>query len=70
MLTVRYTMKPVPRATQAKAAVFENRHDSEIDYSDIPPMTDEELARMVPWHEAQKIRAEHKKQALSPVNTG
>jgi hypothetical protein len=35
--------------------------DSEIDTSDMPEMTDEELARMVPWQVAKARRRERQK---------
>ncbi len=37
--------KPLTREQRAELARLKNRPDSEIDYSDIPPLTEEQLAR-------------------------
>ena len=44
-------IKPIPPLTPEQIAEIEElskMNDEDIDYSDIPPLTDEELARMKP----------------------
>ena len=40
--------KPLSRSQRADLARLKNRPDSEIDFSDIPPLTDEQLAKAFP----------------------
>lgn len=41
-------VQPLTPEQKAELAALENIRDEDIDYSDIPPLTDEELARMKP----------------------
>lgn len=40
--------KPITKAQRGRLARLAGKPDSEIDVSDIPPLTDEQLAQMVP----------------------
>lgn len=47
---VRYTLETLPPLTDEEKAAMErlrNMSDDDIDYSDIPPLTEEQLARAV-----------------------
>jgi ribosomal protein S21 len=49
----------------ARLNALANMPDSEIDYSEIPPMTEEELARMRPFREVMAELRAQKKQAAA-----
>jgi hypothetical protein len=56
---VSYFEHEVPRLTAEQEAEFERlftQPDETIDYSDIPELTDEELARFRPWYEVEKTK--------------
>ena len=57
-------MRPVPTdeefARLCELAEANAVPDSEIDYSDIPPVTDEELAEFLPYEEAIRLRQERR----------
>lgn len=44
----RYTFEEMKEIARIELEKLENMTDDDIDYSDIPPLTDEELARMKP----------------------
>ncbi len=44
----RYTFAEMKEIARIELEKLENMTDDDIDYSDIPPLTDEELARMKP----------------------
>jgi len=41
--------KPLTKEQRARLSRLARKPDSEIDFSDIPPLTDEQLAQMVPF---------------------
>ncbi len=41
--------KPLTKQQRERLARLAKKRDSEIDFSDIPPLTDEQLAQMVPF---------------------
>jgi len=54
MAIVRYDWNEIPPLTEERKAellALAERPDEEIDYSDIPELTDEELERMRPFQE-------------------
>ena len=68
MAIVSYTygdgeMPKLTEEQKQRLQALAERPDSEIDYSDIPPMSDEELAGFMPWQEAERIRAERRMQS-------
>ena len=44
----RYTFDEMKEIARIELEKLDNMTDEDIDYSDIPPLTDEELARMKP----------------------
>jgi uncharacterized protein (DUF4415 family) len=45
----RIFSKPITKAQRERLAQLADKPDSAIDVSDIPPLTDEQLAQMVPY---------------------
>jgi hypothetical protein len=65
MAIVSFREDELPDMTEEREAELRSlaqRPDSEIDYSDIPPATDEQLTRMKPWNEAMAEWREQNKQ--------
>jgi len=48
LFIVKGQIPPLTPEQKEELAKLENVRDEDIDYSDIPPLTDEELARMKP----------------------
>ena len=48
LFLVKGQIPPLTPEQKAELAKLSNIRDEDIDYSDIPPLTDEELARMKP----------------------
>lgn len=48
LFLIKGQIPPLTEEQKAELAALENIRDEDIDYSDIPPLTDEELARMKP----------------------
>jgi len=48
LFIVKGQIPPLTPEQKKRLAELENVRDEDIDYSDIPPLTDEELARMKP----------------------
>jgi len=68
MAIVSYRRDEIPPITEERKAqlrALAARPDSEIDTSDIPELTDEQLARMRPGHEVMAEWRERKKQAAT-----
>jgi hypothetical protein len=68
MTIVRYFSHEIPPLTEEEKAELEalsSRPDSEIDTRDIPSLTSEQLARMIPFEEAMRQRRAHKKQVVA-----
>ena len=59
MSMVSYLEHEIPPITAERRAELDKlfaQSDDTIDYSDIPELTDEELARFRPWYEVEKTK--------------
>jgi hypothetical protein len=68
MTIISYKAGEIPAATleeQEAMKYLAELPESEIDCSEIPEMTEEELARMVPWQEAKAYRNAKTKQTVT-----
>jgi len=64
IVSVRWIEPPEPISDERRAAALaelERQPDRVIDYGDIPPLTEEEFAQMVPFAEAMEVlKAEYR----------
>ena len=56
LFIVKGQIPPLTPEQKKRLAALENIRDEDIDYSDIPPLTDEELARMKPARLRRRLK--------------